>query len=64
VVRRYVSTGKRENGTGSVNAFVPLGYAPGDAFQFDWSYEQVEPGGVPVRVKIAQFRLCHSRKPY
>ena len=63
-VRRYVGTWKRENGTGSVNAFVPLEYAPGDAFQFDWSYEQVELGGVPVKVKIAQFRLCHSRKPF
>ena len=24
----------------------------------------MELGGVPVEVKIAQFRLCHSRKPY
>jgi transposase len=24
----------------------------------------VELGGVPVEVKIAQFRLCHSHKPY
>jgi transposase len=63
-VRRYVGTWKREEGTTSVNAFVPLEYAPGDAFQFDWSYEQVELGGVPVEVKIAQFRLCHSRKPF
>ena len=41
-----------------------MAYDPGDAFQFDWSYEQVELGGVPVEVKIAQFRLCHSRKPF
>jgi len=63
-VRRYVGTWKREDGTASVKAFVPLEYDPGDAFQFDWSYEQVELGGVPVEVKIAQFRLCHSRKPF
>jgi transposase len=63
-VRRYVGTWKREDGTAAVKAFVPLEYAPGDAFQFDWSYEQVELGGVPVEVKIAQFRLCHSRKPF
>lgn len=63
-VRRYVSTKKRAIGTASVQAYVPLEYAPGDAFQFDWSYEQVELGGVPMEVKIAQFRLCHSRKPF
>lgn len=63
-VRRYVGTRKRMIGTASVRAYVPLEYAPGDAFQFDWSYEQVELGGVPVEVKIAQFRLCHSRKPF
>jgi transposase len=45
-----------------VKAFIPLEYDPGDAFQFDWSYEKVELGGVPVEVKIAHFRLCHSRK--
>lgn len=63
-VRRYVGTWKREDGTALVKAFVPLEYDPGDAFQFDWSYEKVELGGVPVEVKIAQFRLCHSRKPF
>lgn len=63
-VRRYVGTWKRASGTMLVNAYVPLEYAPGDAFQFDWSYEQVEIGGVQMVVKIAQFRLCHSRKPF
>lgn len=63
-VRRYVSTWKKEAGTAIVNAFIPLEYEPGDAFQFDWSYEDVELGGVPVKVKVAQFRLCNSRKPF
>jgi len=63
-VRRYVGIKKRELGTASVQAYVPLAFAPGDAFQFDWSYEQVELGGVQMVVKIAQFRLCHSRKPF
>ena len=63
-VRRFVGSWKREDGTASVKAFIPLEYDPGDAFQFDWSYEQVELGGVPVEVKIAQFRLCNSRKPF
>jgi transposase len=64
-VRRYVGIQKRAMGTtASVQAYVPLEYAPGDAFQFDWSYEQVEIGGVQIGVKIAQFRLCHSRTPF
>jgi transposase len=63
-VRRYVGTWKREDDPASVRAFVPLEYDPGDAFQFDWSHEPVELDGVPVEVKIAQFRLCHSRKPF
>ena len=63
-VRRYVGSWKRESGSALVNAFIPLEFDPGDAFQFDWSYEKVELGGVPVEVKVAQFRLCHSRKPF
>jgi len=63
-VRRYVGIWQREIGTALVSAFIPLEFDPGDAFQFDWSYEDVELGGVPVKVKVAQFRLCHSRKPF
>jgi transposase len=63
-VRRYVSTWKRGAGTAIVNAFIPLEWDPGDAFQFDWSYEDVELGGVPVTVKVAHFRFCNSRKPF
>lgn len=63
-VRRYIGTWKREDGTAVVKAFIPLEYDPGDAFQFDWSYEQLSLGGIQVSVKIAQFRLCHSRKPF
>ena len=47
-VRRYVGTWKKEAGTAIVNAFIPLEWDPGDAFQFDWSYEDVELGGMPV----------------
>jgi transposase len=63
-VRRYVGAWRKEEGKAPAKAFIPLEYDPGDAFQFDWSYEKVELGGVPVEVKIAQFRLCHSRKPF
>jgi transposase len=63
-VRRYIGTWKREDSTALVKAFIPLEYDPGDAFQFDWSYEQLLLGGIQTEVKIAQFRLCHSRKPF
>jgi transposase len=63
-VRRYIAQWKLEAGKAPAKAFIPLEYDPGDAFQFDWSYEKVELGGVPVEVKVAQFRLCHSRKPF
>lgn len=34
-------------------AFVPLVFPPGDAYQFDWSHEDVVLGGTTVRVKVA-----------
>jgi hypothetical protein len=40
---------------------VPLSFAPGEAYQFDWSYEIVLINGVTVAVKVAHVRLCHSR---
>ena len=45
-------------------AFVPLVFPPGDAYQFDWSHEDVVLGGATVRVKVAHVRLCHSRGFY
>lgn len=63
-VRRYVGNLKRASGTTLGKAYIPLEYEPGDAFQFDWSYEQVELAGVQTKVKIAQFRLCYSRQPF
>ena len=42
-------------------AYVPLSFAPGEAFQFDWSHEVVLLSGVTVIVKVAHVRLCHSR---
>ena len=36
-------------------------FAPGEAYQFDWSHEIVLINGVTVTVKVAHVRLCHSR---
>lgn len=62
-VRRYLRQQRKESG-GAASAFIPLSFDPGEAFQFDWSYEQIELGGVSVKIKVAQFRLCNSRMPF
>ncbi len=60
-VRRYDQARRRRRGTGSSDAFVPLSFAPGEAYQFDWSHEIVVLGGATTEIKVAQVRLCHSR---
>ena len=62
-VRRFVQKWKQRS-TGVSRAFVPLVFAPGEAFQFDWGYEQIELGGANVKIKVAHFCLCHSRQPF
>jgi transposase len=62
-VRRFVGEWWRRRHAAVAQAFIPLTFEPGEAFQFDWSHEDVELGGVPVRVKVAHLRLCHSRMP-
>ncbi len=42
-------------------AYVPLTFAPGEAYQFDWSREIAVLDGVTTIVKVAHVRLCHSR---
>jgi transposase len=41
--------------------FVPLTFAPGDAFQFDWSEDWAVIGGERTKLQVAQFKLSHSR---
>ena len=60
-VRRYARRWAQERGQATAAAFVPLSFAPGEAYQFDWSHEIVLLNGVTVTVKVAHVRLCHSR---
>jgi transposase len=60
-VRRYAKRWRAERGAATAEAFVPLSFAPGEAYQFDWSHEIVLINGVTVTVKVAHVRLCHSR---
>src|SRR5712671_751267 len=63
-VRRYARSWEKARGAAGAAAFVPLSFAPGEAYQFDWSHEVVVLAGVTTTVKVAQVRLCHSRMPY
>ena len=47
--------------TAAKNTFVPLSFAPGEAFQFDWSEDYVQINGVNTKLLIAHFKLSHSR---
>src|SRR3546814_17984740 len=66
-VRRYAARWKaerRKDAGDGVTAFIPLMFKPGEAYQFDWSHEDVEIAGKPMRVKVAHMRLCASRAAY
>src|SRR5918994_2119534 len=60
-VRRYAKRWRGRQVSGTVDAHVRLIFAPGEAYQFDWSHEIVVLNGVTVIVKVAHVRLCHSR---
>jgi transposase len=60
-VRRYARQWGTARGKSSATAYVPLTFAPGEAYQFDWSHEIVVLGGQTATVKVAHIRLCHSR---
>ncbi len=47
--------------TAAGNTFVPLSFAPGEAFQFDWSGDYALINGVSTKLQIAHFKLSHSR---
>jgi len=60
-VRRYARAWRQERSASVSAAFVPLSFAPGEAYQFDWSHDVVLINGTTVTVKVAHVRLCHSR---
>jgi transposase len=63
-LRRYARAWRVARGAATAEAFVPLSFAPGEAYQFDWSHEIVVLGGVTTKVKVAHVRLCRSRMPF
>ena len=63
-LRRYAREWKEDHVTGVKNAFVPLTFRPGEAFEFDWSEEQVIMKGMPRKAYVAHIKLCYSRMCY
>lgn len=61
-VRRFIKGWRTHQQSSVVGAYIPLSFSPGEAYQFDWSEEVVELGGVTQAIKVAHFRLCYSRK--
>ena len=59
-VRRHMRVFERRRHS-VAGAFIPQYFAPGEAYQFDFSHEHVELGGIDQVVKLAHVRLCHSR---
>ena len=60
-IRRYAIAWRDKRASATADAYVPLTFAPGEAYQFDWSHEIVVIDGVTTTVKVAHVRLCMSR---
>lgn len=45
----------------SRGTYIPLIFAPGEAFQFDWSEDSARIGPRQMKLQVGHFKLCHSR---
>ncbi len=63
-VHRFVKAWRVERARVPVQAFVPMSFAPGEAYQFDWSHETITLQGLPLVIKAAHMKLSHSRMPF
>ena len=60
-VRRHARVWRRRHRLlSSSEAYVPLIFDPGEAYQFDWSHEYAVLSGTTTKVKAAHMRLCHN----
>src|SRR5271163_5164453 len=63
-VHRFVKSWRDERARVPAQAFVPMSFAPGEAYQFDWSHETITLSGLPLMIKAAHMKLSHSRMPF
>lgn len=59
--RKWKAQRQREQQTSGRGTFVPLVFAPGEAFQFDWSEDWAILGGERVKLQAAHTKLSHSK---
>ena len=60
-VRAWKAERQREAQTSGRGTFVPLVFAAGEAFQFDWSDDWAMLGGRQTKLQVAHTKLSHSR---
>jgi hypothetical protein len=60
-VRAWKAERQREAQTSGRGTFVPLVFAAGEAFQFDWSEDWAILGGRQTKLQVAHTKLSHSR---
>ncbi len=60
-VRAWKSERQRDAQSAGRGTFVPLVFAPGEAFQFDWSEDWALLGGKQTKLQVAHTKLSHSR---
>ena len=63
-VHRYAKAWRNDRRRTPVQAYVPMSFAPGEAYQFDWSHEAITLQGLPLMVKAAHIKLSYSRMPF
>ena len=59
--RQWRQAQREKMHTASKNTYVPLEFAPGEAFQFDWGEDVFVINGVKTKLQTAHFKLSHSR---
>ena len=60
-VRAWKSERQSDAQSAGRGTFVPLVFAPGEAFQFDWSEDWALLGGKQTKLQVAHTKLSHSR---
>jgi transposase len=60
-VRAWKADRQRAQQTSGRGTFVPLVFAPGEAFQFDWSEDWAIIAGKQTKLQVAHTKLSHSR---
>ena len=55
-VHRFVKSWRDERVRVPVHTYVPMSFAPGEAYQFDWSHETITLQNLPLTVKAAHVK--------